>query len=270
MASMASHDPPPRANSLTSPEIRYLLVMTATVTPAAGAGVKRADPRVRMDDYKQALRYWLTYAHPCADRILFLENSTTGLDELRDIASNENPRQKSVEFLSIQSSPIPAGSNYGYSEMELLDRGLEASRLRHETTHMIKVTGRLIFPALGKALDRTPKPLELLVDCRKLGFPRRGFDANTQVFACFHSFYDRVLRDAKREMNSTDVRLLEHLIYRKVAPFRGQPGTHLRFPCNVEPVGYSGFKSRRYDSPRAAFTRSIRAVLRVIAPNFWF
>jgi hypothetical protein len=253
---------------------RYLLVMTATITPAANAGVKRADPKLRLEDYKQALRYWLNYEHPAADRILLLENSGADLGELRAIAADENPRGKPVEILSVPGNRIPEGTNYGYTEMQMLDDGLALSQLRRETTHMIKATGRLVFPALGKALDRintrVGKPFDLMVDCRKLGFPRRGFDAAVQLFVCSHDFYDRVLQDAKKEMNSTDLRLLEHLIFRRVIPFKGQPGYYLRFPCNIEPVGYSGFKSRSYRSPKTALTRAMRAALRVIAPDYWF
>jgi hypothetical protein len=139
---------------------------------------------------------------------------------------------------------------------------------------MIKVTGRLTFPALGKALDRVAKsrsaPLELMVDCRRLGLFRRGYDARVQLFVCSHAFYDRLLRNSNREMNSTGVRLLEHLIFRKVIPFKGHPGYNFRFPCNIDPVGHFGFKDRRYDSPRAAISRAMRAMLRVIAPNYWF
>jgi hypothetical protein len=253
---------------------QYLLVMTATIIPAVNAGVRRADPALRLEDYKRALRYWLGYKHPAADRILLLENSGADLSELRAIAAEENPHGKPVEILSVEENRIPEGTNYGYSEMEMLDNGLALSELRGETTHMIKATGRLVFPALGKALDRinsrVGKPFDLMVDCRKLGFPRRGFDAAVQLFVCSHDFYDRVLRDSKKEMNSTDVRLLEHLIFRKVIPFKGQRGIYLRFPCNVEPVGYSGFKSKSYRSPKTALTRAIRAALRVIAPNYWF
>jgi hypothetical protein len=253
---------------------RYLLVMTATIVPAANAGVRRADPRLRLEDYKQALRYWLSYEHPAAERILLLENSGADLSELRAIAAGENPRGKQVEILSVPGNRIPEGTNYGYTEMQMLDDGLALSELRRLTTHLIKATGRLIFPALGKALGRIDtrdgKPFELMVDCRKLGFPRRGFDASVQLFVCSHDFYDRVLRDSKREMNSTDVRLLEHLIFRKVIPFRGRPGIYLRFPCNIEPVGYSGFKSRSYRSPKTVVTSAIRAALRVIAPGYWF
>ncbi|WP_263352543.1 hypothetical protein [Acidicapsa acidisoli] len=249
---------------------RYLLVMTATIIPAANAGVRRADPQLRLEDYKQALRYWLNYDHPAAERILLLENSGADLAELRAIAADENPHGKAVEILSVPGNRIPEGTNYGYTEMQMLDEGLAQSQLRQQTTHIIKVTGRLTFPAIGKALDKIGEPFELMAECRKLGFPRRGFDASTQLFVCSHDFYDHVLRDSKREMNSTDVRLLEHLIYRKIIPFKGQPGIYLRFPINIEPVGYSGFKSRSYRSPKTALTRAIRAALRVIAPNYWF
>jgi hypothetical protein len=252
----------------------YLLVMTATITPAANAQVKRASPAVRLEDYKRALRFWLSYTHPAAERILFLENSGADLAELRAIAESENPLRREVEILSLAAQEIPEGRNYGFAEMQMLDEGLAMSRLRPATTHMIKVTGRLTFPALGMALDRIvnsgSSPLELMIDCHKLGLFRRGYDARVQLFACSHAFYDRVLGASNREMNSTDVRLLEHLIYRKVIPFKGQPGYHLRFPCNIEPEGYFGFKNRRYDSPRGAISRSIRALLRVIAPGYWF
>ncbi len=248
----------------------YLLVMTATIQPAANAGVRRADPRLRLEDYKQALRYWLQYPHPAAARILLLENSGAELDELHAIARDQNPLAKPVEILSVPGNQIPQGSNYGYTEMQLLDEGLAQSQLRLQTTHMVKVTGRLIFPAMAKALDRLPGPPELMVECRKLGFPRHGFDANTQLFVCSHTFYDRVLRDSKREMNSTTIRLLEHLIFHKVIPFKGQPHHYLRFPVNVEPIGYSGFKSISYNSPQAAFTRTMRAALRVLAPGYWY
>jgi len=253
---------------------RYLLTMTATVTPARGAQVRRASPEVRLEDYKRALRFWLSYEHAAAERILLLENSGADLGPLRVIAERENPRNKEVEFVSLPAKPIPAGSNYGYAEMEMLDDGLMVSRLRRSTTHLVKTTGRLVFPALGRALDRVARPgapeLELMIDCRKLSFPRRGFDAQVQLFVCSHGFYDRVLRDAKSEMNSTDLRLLEHLIFRKVIPFKGRPGHYLRFPCNVDPEGYFGFKDRRYDSAAAIVTGALRAALRVVAPDFWF
>ena len=88
-------NPPPQIATPT-----YLLVMTATIAPAS-AQVKRSSPRVRLEDYKRALRFWLSYPHPAAARILFLENSGADLSDLCAIAETENPFNREVEFLSL-------------------------------------------------------------------------------------------------------------------------------------------------------------------------
>lgn len=248
----------------------WLLIMTATIQPSPRAGVLRADPALRLADYQRALRFWLGQTHPCAARILFLENSGSDLSSLQAIAQHENPARKLVEFLSIPASPIPEGFNYGYSEMELLDAGLDRSELRRDTTHIIKTTGRLIFPALGHALDLLPAAPELLIDCRRFPWPRRGADARVQIFACSHAYYQSHLRGTHRAMNTTDLRLLEQLLYSRVIPTLGQPGVFLRFPCNIDPVGYSGFKARSYQTVGQRFDQAIRALLRHIAPSCWY
>ncbi len=257
--------------SFASPRpAQWLLVMTATIEPSPQAVVRRADPTLRRADYEQALRFWLRYAHPCAGRILFLENSGADLSSLRRIVKQENALGKQVEFLSIPAGRIPDGLNYGYSEMELLDAGLSQSALRCETTHLIKTTGRLVFPALGRALEMLPAAPELLIDCRRFPWPRKGADARVQLFACSHAFYDQRLRDSRFAMRPEGPRLLEQLLYARVIGCEGQSGVHLRFPCNVDPVGYSGFRARSYQSPGERVEQGLRAFLRRVAPTFWY
>ena len=136
--------------STPAPE-SYLLVMTATIIPAANAGVRRAEPQLRLDDYMQALRYWLSYLHPAASRILLLENSGADLSELRAIVANENPLNKSVEILSVPGNHIPEGTNYGYTEMQMLDEGLPA--LNAATHTYFLVTGSEKAAALDHVLQ---------------------------------------------------------------------------------------------------------------------
>ena len=259
------------AQSLASSSpVQWLLVMTATIEPSPQAVVRRADPALRRADYEQALRFWLGYDHPCASRILFLENSGADLTSLRRIAEQENTLGKQVEFLSIPAGPIPDGLNYGFAEMELLDAGLSRSALRPETTHLIKTTGRLMFPSLGRALDRLPAAPELLLDCRRFPWPRQGADARVQLFACSHAFYDRHLRGSHLLMRPDGPRLLEQLLYARAIGCQGEPGVYLRFPCNIDPVGYSGFRARSYQSPSQRIEQALRAFLRRVAPSFWY
>ena len=252
------------------PAVTWLLVMTATIQPASNANVQRLDPALRLADYERALRFWLAQTHPSTSRILFLENSGSDLSSLRAIATQENSAGKPVEFLSIPAGPIPAGLNYGYSEMELLDAGLDRSELRRQTSHMIKTTGRLIFPSLPNAIDRLPAPPELLIDCRRFPWPRHGADARVQLFACSQAYYDQHLRGSQHSMNPTTLRLLEQLLYARVIRTQGQPGVYLRFPCNIDPVGYSGFKGRSYQTIGQRFDQITRAFLRRVAPAYWY
>src|SRR6185369_16775019 len=126
---------------------RFLLTMTACVDPSKGdLTLSRADPIVRLTDYENSLRYWLKYADARIDKILFIENSGYSLDSLKNIADHEIPNGKEVEFVGLDCNWYPPGGHYGYAELRMLDLGLEQSRLRRLTTHMIKTSGRLHFP----------------------------------------------------------------------------------------------------------------------------
>ena len=81
---------------------RYLLVMTACVDPSQGEyRLNRADPTIRLEDYKTALRFWLQFPDKRIRNILFIENSNYPLDRLKSIAEHENPLKKNVEFIGL-------------------------------------------------------------------------------------------------------------------------------------------------------------------------
>src|SRR5437868_3234261 len=120
------------------PSNEYLLVVTACIDPSAGHyHIDRADPAVRLLAYQHSLRFWLSYPDERVRRILFIENSGSPLDSLKTIAASENHLGKQIEFISLHCNWYPRTSHYGYAEMHMLDLGLQQSRLRHETTHMI-------------------------------------------------------------------------------------------------------------------------------------
>jgi hypothetical protein len=265
----------------------YLVVMTASITPAANAETTRRDPRVRLEDYKAALRFWLAQRHSALDRILFLENTGFDLSELRAVARDENPLGKEVEFQSMNATGLPPGMHYGYGEMQMLDEGLTRSYLRQRTTHMIKVTGRLKFPSIGKLLDRLPNQFDVCVECRvplqsyrssgigifKAIENRVGAYTTCQLMIFSHSFYERELQRLYPELQPTYPgsypRLIEGLIYERVKLFESQQGVYLRWPLNVEPVGHSGQNNKHYNDPKRALIRVSRAAMRILAPRLW-
>jgi hypothetical protein len=249
---------------------QFLLLLTATVTPALGTRVSRSDPALRRSDYFTAFTHWLQHPDPRLNQILLVENSCADLSDFRAAAHKSS---KNVEIISIPPNPPPPGMHYGYSELQMIDRALAQSTLRQNTTHLIKATGRLIFPALPRLLDKLPDSFDVAVDARaSLPFrPGQGGFISVQLFLASHKFYDENLRTVYTALAPEFhyPEMLEHLFYERLTPLKGQEGILLRFPVNCEPVGHAAHLTKRYDSPGRRLTAKARAVLRVVAPEFW-
>jgi hypothetical protein len=86
----------------------YLLVLTATVTPAANAAVKRKDPVERLNDYLSSPEYWLECSDERLRGILFLENAGADLAPFRELVQTSNPYSKNVELISVPGNQLPA------------------------------------------------------------------------------------------------------------------------------------------------------------------
>ena len=252
----------------------FLLVMTVCVDPSNGNyQLQRSDPHLRIKDYQAALRFWLQYPDRRIDKILFIENSGYPLDSFQKIVHDENPLNKTVEFVALDCNWYPPGSHYGYAELRMLDLGLQASKLRETTTHMIKVTGRLTFPGLSGLLDRVGTNFDAVADARtwRTPFKRHAVPfVTTQILLFSHRFYQLHLQDAYREMeNSKD--WMESLFYRKLLPFADEESAkvRLRFPCNVDPHGQPAHRTLSYTHPKQLAVNAVRGIVRHVAPHWW-
>jgi hypothetical protein len=251
----------------------FLLTMTACVDPHNGScPLVRSDPKIRLADYEGALRYWLRYPDERTGKILFIENSGYSLETLREIADRENPLRKTVEFVGLDCNWYPPGGNYGYAEMQMLDLGFQQSKLQKLTTHMIKVSGRFRFPSLSKLLDRLPQNFDAAVDSRVwrtiVGRYEHPF-VPTQIVLFSHRFYEQHLRHGYRELGKDGMLLIEWLFYEKLIPLLGTPGILLRFPCNVDPVGFPAHRARSYTHPRQKAVYALRGAARRLFPEWW-
>jgi hypothetical protein len=261
---------------------QYLLVLTATVTPFAGAQVQRSDPATRREDYKTAFRFWLSHPDPRINRILFLENSEDDLRFLKEIVAQENSLGKEVEFISTSSAAIPPGLHYGWGELKMLDEGLSRSRLVKETSHLIKATGRLTFPDISRLLDRTPAGCDVMVECRiaTLAY-RRGRNlipallqrqmayTSTQLLIFSHRFYQEHIFGLVDLMKpNSEPGMIEVLIYNEVIPFEHTNGVYLRFPVNCDPSGVGATLGDVYNSRSKKAIGLVRAAFR--KTGLWF
>jgi hypothetical protein len=252
---------------------RYLLVMTACVDPSRGEyRLNRADPTLRLEDYETALRFWLSFPDRRIQNILFIENSNYPLDRLESIARNDNPLKKNIEFLSLDCNWYPPGGHYGYAELRMLDLGLQRSRLRNSTTHMIKVSGRFKFPSLPRLLDRLPADFDAVADTRAWLTIRKRLErpyVTTQIILFAHSFYKLHLQSCYHELESGTESHMEVIYYRKLAELSAASKIIFRFPCNVSPVGFPAHRNRSYSHPSQVMVNGFRAVARYLLPNWW-
>jgi hypothetical protein len=203
--------------------------------------------------------------------ILFTENSSANLSEFHEAASRSS---KQVEIIALPADHRPSDMHYGYSELMMIDQALAASQLRQETSHMIKITGRLMFPTLPRLLDHLPSNLRLAVDARsRLPFrpSEHGF-ISTQLFLASHDFYDATLKNGYLSLAKAHhyPHLVEHLYFERLAHLETGNGILLRFPVNCEPVGFRAHLGKEYNSPSRLLITTARALLRVITPRFWF
>jgi hypothetical protein len=252
---------------------RYLLVMTACVDPSQGEyRLNRADPTTRLEDYKTALRFWLNFPDKRIRNILFIENSNYLLDSLESIAKKENPLKKNVEFISLDCNWYPPGGHYGYAELRMLDLGLQQSRLRNSTTHMVKVSGRFKFPNLTQLLNRLPVEFDAVADTRVWRTMRKKHEhpqVTTQIILFAHDFYKAHLQECYRELESGNLTHMEAIYYRRLAELSAANKIIFRFPCNVSPIGFPAHRNRSYTHPSQFLANGFRALVRRVVPHWW-
>jgi len=250
-------------------QAKFVVVLTATITPLKGAQIARTNPNERRRDYINALRFWIQNRDPRLSRILFVENSGASLLDFRQEA--ESATDKDIEFVSAPPIPLPRGLHYGYAEMQMLDYALSRSRHRSATTHMIKATGRLQFPKISALIDRLPSEFDMAVDtCQALPFGLRpeAF-VPTQLFLASHSFYSASLQRGYHDLRPDYPFYIEHLIYERLKNMSNNPLIINRWPISVEPLGVAGYSGKQYDRLSRRALTALRAALRKPFPSFW-
>lgn len=246
-------------------------MLTACIDPS-GTGWQgvRNDPLVRLADYAEALRFWLSLPDPRLRWFIFLENSGYPLDVLRKIAADENPLGKEVEFVPVSNIPCPAGVSYGFREFAAIDEGLEKSELARRCEYWIKVTGRLTFPTISRLLDRLPPTFDFSVDTRDnrwlVPHPQRMVTVQLMIFR--KAFYDRELKGLNARL-TPELPLIESAMFNKLVPYHGNAGAILRWPVNCDPRGQAAHWNKDYGSLNQRCRNTFRAICRRIAPNWW-
>jgi hypothetical protein len=245
--------------------------MTATIAPPPDVPfLVRSDPRVRLDDYVAALRFYLTVPDDAIDRIVFVDNSASDVTALQHVV-DERTSEKDVELISYWGLDYPIEQGRSVGETHLLANALERSRILGALAAddvFWKVTGRLRIRNIARLVRSTPGGCALYIDLRR--YPRRWVD--TRVFAAtsagFHRSFMTRIETLRHDLLPPGMVAPEERLFGELVTEREREGIAARF--RVEPLieGSSGF-GEDYRRPRRRLQSAVRTVSRRVVPALW-
>jgi hypothetical protein len=148
--------------------ISNILLLTATITPLAGIPIlARTDSSARLDDYAEALRFYLSLVGQCVDYIIFVENSNSDISKLKAIVAQANLTQ-SVEFIVFAGLDYPSEYGRGYGDFKCVEYAMNHSRILDSQpgeSIVWKVTGRYFIKNLCRIIATKPSLFDVYCHC---------------------------------------------------------------------------------------------------------
>jgi hypothetical protein len=246
--------------------VRQVLLLTATITPPAGVpSLARTDPAQRLQDYTQALRFYLALAGRVFDGIVFAENSASDLAPLRRLVSAQ--QHAHVEFFSCRGLDYPASHGRGYGEFRLVDRAMSEAKLLEDPAIVWKCTGRYIVRNMEDLVASRP---EVDLYCHLRNHPYRLCDLYLMAFN--RRGYEAAIEGVYRHLRNDIVpgaHTMEEVLFRRLVDALPQDlSVQRRFRHIPVIEGVRGWNNRRYDGawdPKILIRRAVNRV----APWMW-
>jgi hypothetical protein len=247
-----------------------VVLMTGTLVPPVRA-VARADPQTRMQDYCDALSFYLALPADQFDRIVFADNSDADFGALAELVQRENV-DKCVELLSFQANDHSPSLGKAFGEFRILDIAIASAHAIKPGDHIWKVTGRLRCQNIAALDARCSDNDDIVCDLYNLPFVRsKGRDAGRgtmelRLFRCTPVAYDKWVRHAKRTgAGAFD----EHRLFQLLQDVARTIKVRKRFPLQPAMAGVSGRTQRDYQSPSQRTKDLVRSIARRVTPWLW-
>ena len=246
-----------------------VLLMTATLQPPANA-VARADPAARLADYAAALTYYLRLPADTVDRIIFADNSASGIAAIRQIVTSF-PHDKSVEVMSFAGNDHAVSLGKAYGEFKLIDIALAHASIIKPDDMIWKVTGRLKvlnLPALHHAIRRVQP--DIVCDLHNVpwigtGRWRNNHRMDLRVFAFRPAAFASAYQGVWSRLSPFD----DTSMYAVTLAARGRLRVLPRFPVQPALDGVSGRHQRNYAAAGQRLKSLARSLMRTLFPFVW-
>jgi hypothetical protein len=243
---------------------KHILLMTATITPHNARNLARTDPVARLQDYHQALGFYLGLMDRPLHGIVFVENSDSDVTTLRQLVASRGLTER-VEFLCNYGVHLYSEKGRAHGEFKLLDYAMTASVMVMEAgmNHVVwKITGRYMVKNLASIIASAPRGFDAYVDMKD--HPRRWMDMRLMAWTSIG--YDRIFRGVADHLDSKthETHMREYL------PKRAQ-GARLVPRFLKEPFidGVRGWDNGNYSRGSELLKCYVRSAGRVLAPWYW-
>lgn len=249
-----------------------ILLMTATITPDNSPELARTDPALRLEDYAQALDFYIgqlgTADRPGAiDGIVFAENSDSDVSSLVALAQARGAGDR-VEFIANYGRHSAPGRDRSVGESQLLDHAMTASRLiaaAGERAVVWKITGRYQVRNLARMVRTAPARFDLYCDVRNR--PIAWLDL--RFMAWTPAGYDRLLRGIAERLGTDPKEPAMHGYVTGLATTGGDAGVVPRYRTEPLVDGVRGWDNRHYAKGAARLKFWLRAAARQLVPTLW-
>lgn len=237
------------------------------MTPPDGVpALKRTDPAQRLQDYAEALQFYLPLLGSTFESIVFAENSASDVTSLQKLVFDARA-ERHVEFLSFAGLDHPASYGRGYGEFKLVDYAMEHAHSLRDDAFVWKCTGRYQIKNIAKLVKRRP-----LVDiyCHFRNYPQRlcelfllSFNSRGHKYA-IKGMYEHLRNDIIPGVHSNE----EIAFRQQVDRFPTDISIQRRFRVTPIISGTRGWDNSHYSGewhPKIALRRTAR----VLTPWVW-
>ena len=252
-----------------------ILLMTATITPRSGVpNLARTDPKIRLQDYEKALKFYLPLLNQGVESIVFAENSNSDISSLQSITAEYGVSER-VEFVVFDGLDYPPSYDRGYGEFKLVDYTMNHSEFinngRNGEGEIIvwKVTGRYIVSNLARIIARKPSSFDLY--CNFRNFPKHWTDMYLLAWtlrgyqACLNNVYHKLKTNVPEVPQGVAAEeLLRNLLDRTPENIK----LVRRFNVTPEIYGIRGADDKGYSTDNF-WKFYIRNTIRLLFPWVW-
>ncbi len=250
-----------------------VLLMTATITPPCDAPeLARNDAGLRLADYCEALRFYLTVPDHIVNKIIFVDNSDSDLSALEAIVSDV-PHHKKVELIKFQGNDHPPEFGKGYGEFKLIDYGITHSTLLDPDDLIWKVTGRLRVLNLSQMITTAPLHYNIYCDLRHVPMIGDRFGANEwmdlRIFSCSKTGYELYIRDCFELLKTELIGSPELYFFKILKAADKSAGIVPRFRVQPNIAGFGGRLNVDYQNKSYLRKNMLRRLVRRVAPWIW-